>query len=51
MFYNGFNLGLDIFFCSITWFITYRFAWFRGYSEGWIDGANDMAKEVDKISE
>lgn len=34
MFYNGFNLLLDIIFCSIVGFITYRYAWYEGYQKG-----------------
>lgn len=34
MFYNGFNLLIDLILCGITYVLAYRAAWFRGYSEG-----------------
>jgi hypothetical protein len=34
MFYNGFNLMIDIFLIAATSFIVYRNAWWDGYRDG-----------------
>ena len=31
MFYNGFNLLIDLIVIGITWALTYRSAWLNGY--------------------
>ena len=34
IFYNGFNLGVDLFLIAATAFIVYRNAWWDGYRAG-----------------
>ena len=44
MFYNGFNLLIDVLLGLTVWFITYRLAWWDGYEAGVVDEitAQDM---------
>jgi hypothetical protein len=37
MFYNGFNLMIDLIIGGLVWYFTYKAAWWRGYSEGVAD--------------
>jgi hypothetical protein len=37
MFYNGFNLMIDVILGLTVWFITYRMAWWDGYEAGVVD--------------
>jgi len=37
MFYNGFNLMIDVVLGLAVWFFTYRAAWWDGYEAGVID--------------
>jgi len=37
MFYNGFNLMIDVVLGLAVWFFTYRTAWWDGYEAGVID--------------
>lgn len=46
MFYNGFNLLIDIILAGIVWALTYRAAWWRGYSEGYQDGNKNLEREM-----
>lgn len=34
MFYNGFNLMIDVILCGLVGWIAYRMGWAGGYSEG-----------------
>jgi hypothetical protein len=34
IFYNGFNLLMDILVGTVVWFVTYRHAWWVGYQSG-----------------
>lgn len=42
MFYNGFNLMIDIFLVAATAFITYRNAWWDGYKSGIKDTKEEL---------
>jgi hypothetical protein len=37
MFYNGFNLLIDLVIGFLVWFFTYRTAWWDGYEAGVAD--------------
>ena len=37
MFYNGFNLLIDVTLGLAVWFFTYRTAWWDGYEAGVVD--------------
>lgn len=57
MFYNGFNLMIDLILCGLVGFFSYRAGWWGGYSAGEQDYAEyseraghyfyDQAKESD----
>jgi hypothetical protein len=44
IFYNGFNLLVDILIGLGVWFFTYRHAWLVGYGQGAQDEREDMDK-------
>ena len=44
IFYNGFNLLVDIILCGIVFFFTARYYWTKGYGEGY----EDCADQVDR---
>lgn len=50
MFYNGFNLLIDLIIGSLVWFLTYKAAWWRGYSEGREDAEASSAYIYDSPS-
>jgi len=37
MFYNGFNLMIDLIIGGLVWYFTYKAAWWRGYESGVAD--------------
>ena len=41
IFYNGFNLLLDVLIGLAVWFFTYRLAWWDGYKAGTKDSFNE----------
>ena len=45
IFYNGFNLLVDIIIGGIVFFLTARFYWSKGYSEGYAD-CTDHAEQA-----
>lgn len=42
LFYNGFNLLIDIIIGLSVWFFTYRYAWMKGYTNANEDLSNIM---------
>jgi hypothetical protein len=46
MFYNGFNLLIDILLVLATGIYCYKSGWWRGYSEGHQDGRQHLEREL-----
>lgn len=49
MFYNGFNLLIDLILAGVVFFFSYRAGWFRGYSEGQADAVCDDCERMHKL--
>lgn len=49
IYYNGFNMLVDLILGLAVWFFTYRFAWMDGYIAGAEDAFN--ATEEDRLNE
>ena len=47
MFYNGFNLLIDLLIGGLVFFFTRRTSWLQGYSAGQDDYQEDMMKHAD----
>lgn len=46
LFYNGFNLLIDIIIGLSVWFFTYKHAWMRGYEDASADSMNAFEQYV-----
>ena len=51
IFYNGFNLLVDIVLCSIVGFLSYRAGKISGYFKGYSDGENDYKDRAEQEAE
>lgn len=49
MFYNGFNLLIDIILSAIIFRFSYRAGWFKGYAQGEQDLQDYMERKADHV--